>query len=44
MRDLWKTIKSSEISKFRIKVTFLEIYNEEIFDLLRPGVSSKKLR
>ena len=30
--------------EFSVRVSFLEIYNEELFDLLSPSLDSQKMR
>ena len=35
---------NSQASDFSVRISMLELYNEELFDLLSPSDSSQKLR
>jgi centromeric protein E len=44
IRDIFDHIESHPNTKFSLKVSYMEVYNEEINDLLGEGPSSKNLR
>lgn len=44
MNDIWNYVKAEKILRTKIKVSFLEIYNEEIMDLLLGNTYSKVKR
>jgi len=44
MKDIWDFVNEEKKLKTRIKISFLEIYNEEILDLLLGIPSSKAKR
>jgi centromeric protein E len=44
IRDIFDYIASHPNRKFELRVSYMEVYNEEINDLLGSGLSSKNLR
>ena len=45
LHQLFSKLNSSEeCAEFSVRVSFLEIYNEELFDLLGNGLETQKLR
>ncbi|EDO49145.1 predicted protein [Nematostella vectensis] len=44
MHQLFERLNSQTDCEFSVRVSFLEIYNEELFDLLSPNFETAKLR
>ena len=44
IRDLFEWIESHPQMQYTLRVAYLEVYNEEINDLLGEGLASKNLR
>ncbi|XP_076240537.1 kinesin-like protein Klp61F [Calliopsis andreniformis] len=44
LSHLFDELQSSESPEYRIRVSFLELYNEELFDLLSPNDDGSKIR
>ena len=44
IRDVFSTITSDSQSEYIVGVSYLEIYNEQINDLLNPGSSNLKIK
>ena len=44
VRDVFNGIKNDEEHEYNVWVSYLEIYNENINDLLQPGQSNLKLK
>ena len=41
IRDIFDYIDSHKSTRFKLRVSYMEVYNEEINDLLREGLVSR---
>ena len=44
LSDLFDGLRTSDATEYSVRVSFLELYNEELFDLLSAHDVSQKLR
>lgn len=44
LHQLFEELESQSIQEYSVRVSFLELYNEELFDLLSVGEDNSKLR
>ena len=44
LHQLFEELESHDIQEYSVRVSFLELYNEELFDLLSTTVDNSKLR
>lgn len=44
LHQLFEKLEMHNIQEYSVRVSFLELYNEELFDLLSTGVDNSRLR
>ena len=44
LHQLFEKLDAHNIQEYSVRVSFLELYNEELFDLLSSGTDNSKLR
>lgn len=44
LHQLFEKLDNDNIQEYSVRVSFLELYNEELFDLLSSGVDNSRLR
>ena len=44
LHQLFEMLEAHNVQEYSVRVSFLELYNEELFDLLSSGEDNSKLR